>query len=324
MEFRSIADLSATVTRNLHKIPSSVDLVVGVPRSGMLPASMIALALNLPLTDLEGYIEGKIFRSGSSRGQKTVSFCDLKHALVVDDSVRTGATMDCVRRQLSARSDLHFTLCAAYGLPFDNHDKCDFVLENVADPRVFEWNVMHHPWTLASACVDIDGILCADPKREDNDDGEKYRSYISCPDRRFTPTAQIDCIVTSRLEKYRDITEAWLNRAGIQYRKLYMLPLKSAEDRRKMGNHADFKAQVYASTNTRLFIESEAWQAAEIARICGKPVLCLDENPRILRGSLLTPRGLYWRIRQSRRARNLVKGFRRAFGVQRRQLRAPL
>ena len=42
MQYRTIADLSALVRANIHKVPHDIDIVVGVPRSGMLPAMMIA------------------------------------------------------------------------------------------------------------------------------------------------------------------------------------------------------------------------------------------------------------------------------------------
>ena len=52
MQYRTIRDLSDLIRRNLWKIPHDIDLVVGVPRSGMLPASMIALYLNTKFTSI--------------------------------------------------------------------------------------------------------------------------------------------------------------------------------------------------------------------------------------------------------------------------------
>ena len=52
MQIRSIADLAKTIRAQAHRIPAEVDLVVGIPRSGMLAASIIALAMNRNLLDL--------------------------------------------------------------------------------------------------------------------------------------------------------------------------------------------------------------------------------------------------------------------------------
>ena len=46
MNYRNIADLNNTILQRLHIIPRDFDLIVGVPRSGMLPANLLALYLN--------------------------------------------------------------------------------------------------------------------------------------------------------------------------------------------------------------------------------------------------------------------------------------
>lgn len=55
----------------MHKIPSSVDLVVGIPGSGMLAGSLIALSLNTLATDLPGFIQNRTLRHGFTRNTKT-------------------------------------------------------------------------------------------------------------------------------------------------------------------------------------------------------------------------------------------------------------
>ena len=57
MNYRSIAQLAASVSRWSMSLPGDIDLVVGVPRSGLLAANLLALYRNLPFTDLEGYCE---------------------------------------------------------------------------------------------------------------------------------------------------------------------------------------------------------------------------------------------------------------------------
>ena len=59
MNYRSVADLNETLTSRLSVIPRDIDLVVGIPRSGMLAANLLALHLNLPVIDVEGFIEGR-------------------------------------------------------------------------------------------------------------------------------------------------------------------------------------------------------------------------------------------------------------------------
>jgi len=56
MYYRSINDLNNIILQRLHILPKDFDLIVGVPRSGMLPANLLALYLNKPYTDLHSFI----------------------------------------------------------------------------------------------------------------------------------------------------------------------------------------------------------------------------------------------------------------------------
>ena len=56
MNFRTINDSNNLISKNLDKIPKDIDLIVGVPRSGLFVANLIALYLNLPLTDFDSFL----------------------------------------------------------------------------------------------------------------------------------------------------------------------------------------------------------------------------------------------------------------------------
>lgn len=282
MHYRSVADMSDTITRQLRKLPPDIDLVVGVPRSGLLAGSMISLALNLPLADLEGFAAGRLLATGHTRrrsddGQRAAP----RKILVVDDSINSGGSMVQARKALIETGvEAELVFCAVYGLK-NHHPEVDVVLETVPYPRMFQWNAMHHSY-LADACFDIDGVLCCDPTAEENDDGDRYRAFLTCARAFLRPSKPVGHLVTSRLEKYRPETEAWLAAEGIEYGKLWMLDLPDAAARRKAGAHGAFKARVYASLpDAALFIESEERQAVEIARASGKPVLSIESQTMI-------------------------------------------
>ena len=38
MNYRTISDLNQVILKRLHIIPRDIDLIVGIPRSGMFPA----------------------------------------------------------------------------------------------------------------------------------------------------------------------------------------------------------------------------------------------------------------------------------------------
>lgn len=279
MNYRSVAELSEATHRFARENTIDADLVVGVPRSGLLAANMLCLYLDVPMTDVDGLCEGRLIDTGN-RYKKDGSFRDFDSVLVVDDSVRTGRQMRETRRRLD-ELDLPFDV--SYGAVYvsrQGHRYVDVWGEMVPEPRVFEWNVTHHP-ILQTSCVDIDGVLCRDPTPEENDDGARYREFLADVEPNIVPNQRIGHLVTSRLEKYRPETERWLDEHGVQYDTLVMMDLPSKEARQEQGNHVQHKAAVYDATDATLFIESSEWQARGIARETGRPVFCYETKEMV-------------------------------------------
>lgn len=287
MNFCTLADMNRDVLAALHRLPRDVDAVIGIPRSGMLAASIMALALNRPLADIDGFIAGRMLSSGKTRRSAALDKKpdDFRHVLIVDDSSRTGAAMAEARARLASMEDrVKLTFCVVYGVP-DMPPSVDLSLRVVREPRLFEWNVMHHP-ILAEACLDIDGVLCRDPDESQNDDGEAYLDFLANAGPLHLPSLKVGTLVTSRLAKYRPQTEVWLARHGIEYSELVMLDLPDAETRRRLNAHGRFKGEYYRRSDAALFIESERSQAQQIATISGKPVLSLEGPAMCLPGAL--------------------------------------
>ena len=276
MHFRSIADLNQDILGNLQRIPRDIDVVVGVPRSGLVPATLISLYFNLPLADVEGFAAGRLLACGRTKQYEGLQLNheDARHVLLVDDSVLTGVSIRAAREALIAAAPaMRITTLVVYG-ETTSGPGADIVLAVVKQPRVFQWNVMHHR-VLGETCVDIDGILCVDPTSAENDDGPSYLRFLQTSAPLHRPTRRIYALVTSRLEKYRKETEVWLSTVGVEYERLIMLDLPDARTRREKNVHGTFKADYYRSSNARLFIESDIRQAREIAVQSKKPVLWL-------------------------------------------------
>jgi uncharacterized HAD superfamily protein len=239
----------------------------------MLPANLLALYLNRPYTDIHSFINGHIYKAGA-RGQ----FFDIKQfkkILVVDDSIASGSAMVKCRESLQhLESEFAISYCAIYVIP-GKEKMVDYHFEVVPLPRYFQWNILNHT-SLEKACFDIDGVLCADPTEDQNDDGPKYRDFVLNAPPLFIPGSKIGTIVTSRLEKYRPETEQWLANNNVKYNKLVMLDLPNKEARMKANSHAVHKATEYKSQSYVLFVESALYQAIEINRITKKPVLCTE------------------------------------------------
>jgi len=271
MNYRSINDLNEVILKRIHIIPRDFDLVVGVPRSGMLPANLLALYLNLPYTDIHSFKNGFIYKSGARKQYFNQS--DYKKVLVVDDSIASGSALKECKKELAALSSkFELKYCVVYATKEKAH-LVDFAFENVSTPRYFQWNIFNHS-TLDKACFDIDGVLCVDPTPEQNDDGPKYREFILNAAPLYLPKSKIGVLVTSRLEKFRNETEIWLKKHGVNYDSLIMLDLPNQKARQKANCHGIHKANKYKENKYNLFVESELGQAIEINRLTKKPVFC--------------------------------------------------
>ena len=280
INFRSINDLNETVKKSLSMVPKDVGLIVGIPRSGLLAANLIALHLNLPLTDLEGLIENRIVKTGERKLREDSCLKNKlseTKILVVDDSLLTGSTMRSVKDKIKkAGLKNEIVFCAIFTSP-ENRSEVDLYLEEIRGYRIFEWNLMHSS-VITNSCVDIDGVICVDPTEDQNDDGMRYKEFLKNATPLHLPSEKIGYLVSCRLEKYRTLTEQWLRKHKIEYGKLYMMDLPNKRARVSSGSHAKFKANIYKLTDAKLFIESSLRQANEIAKLSNRPVLCVESN----------------------------------------------
>jgi len=286
MNYRSVASLNNDLVAWSAELPSDLELIVGVPRSGLLVANLLSLYLDLPLTDVGGLITGKVFESGPIRGkgkERTGFLSSKRKVLVVDDSLSSGASMRAVRGRIAAAKLPHTMLYGAAYIVAGRERDVDVFCDIVPQPRLFEWN-FRNQFQLQNACVDIDGVLCRDPSGEENDDGPRYRRFIETVPPLMAPSVTIGRLVTTRLEKYRALTEQWLAGHGIEYRELIMMDFPDMAARRASGSHGAFKGAVYKACDAQLFIESSLRQAFEIAHISGKDVLCMETREMVRAG----------------------------------------
>ena len=277
INYRSFADLSRDVRKWCRDLPKDIDLIVGIPRSGMLVANLASLILNIPYTDLCGFCEGRFIDTGK-RGKErkdSVSMAKVRKAFVVDDSVGSGSALCEAKERVESAGLQGKTIYGAVYVAPGRHKDVDYLHEVLPFPRVFEWNVLNH-CILSNSCMDIDGVLCRDPSEKENDDGPRYVKFIEEVDPLVTPTYRIGYLVTCRLEKYRKQTENWLRNHGILYDELIMMDYPDKESRIKAGSHGSFKADAYKETGAALFIESSHRQSVEIAQNSGRSVFCTE------------------------------------------------
>ena len=288
MKFVTLADLAATIRRNVHTIPHDVDFVIGVPRSGVIAAGIIAEFLNAPLIDVDSFAKFGALPTGGRRSRfHRRPVTEKPRVLVVDDTIFHGWSLRETKNKLAPfarRYGFEFVYMAVF-LEGPN-DGVDIWLEDLRRYTdgyttfvLYEWNIFHHVPKFMGECIyDIDGVLCLDPPDERS--GRPYMDYIPNAVPLFTPTVKVGELVTYRLERYRDLTEWWLHNQGVTYGALTMFPAKSYDERAGMGiSPAAFKADIYRLRPwAKLFVESDDRQAREIYGLTGKPVYSVETN----------------------------------------------
>lgn len=257
------------------------DAVCGVPRSGLLPASIIALRRNIRLVDLnsllqdpDNAIQNAPIRQLNPIIQYNKPFGN--KLLVVDDSASNQTTtISAIRESLKDCTNLDVSYAAVYRA--SSASTVDHYFKEVPLPRMFGWNWFRH-WELQFALLDIDGVLCEDwALKQEQDDDPVYLNHLMNVKPLYIPDVPVLGLVTSRLSRYRELTETWLKKHQVMYRKLHMHPATTPEQRRRMNDHAQRKADVYIRTpEANLFVESDMRQAQRIFELTKKPVLCID------------------------------------------------
>jgi hypothetical protein len=236
-------------------LPANLDGVCGVPRSGMIPASVIATHLHLPLYTL---LDGEPRAVG--QGNRLAPGKNSSNILYVDDTVMNGYTMKRLQ-DLRAPTAAIFVNPNAELLP-------DFNRETLEPPHFLEWNLFNSFYTERMG-FDMDGVICTDilPSQIGKID----------PEPRYLPRNAEVTIITGRLERDRAETEDWLERYGVKAKRLIMFPGSDA-DRAKPRAISDYKAREFNKLDLDWFVESDKRQAPEIAERTGAWVICTEDG----------------------------------------------
>ena len=273
-KFISYDQLSRIIQSNINRF-RKYDLIVGIPRSGMIPAYMIAFYLNKRVCSLNEFINGQF---NKTFGYRKINTTEIKNVLILDDSMLSGRAIKDAKQEIESNNELKkysIQYGCIFGTSKNSHD-IDVCIKELDPPRIFQWNYLNHP-NCKNWCFDIDGVLCEDPTNEQNDDGLIYSDFVLNAPPLFIPKYEIGALVTSRLEKYRSLTEEWARKNNIHYKYLAMLDLPDKKTRLKQKAHTRTKIEFYGShPEFNLFVESNPKQAEEIARATGKQVICVE------------------------------------------------
>ena len=256
----SISKLFSKVIRN-----NNIAGIVGIPRSGMIPASAMAAKFSLPLYS---FVDNKIILLNSFSehgGYRMRHFQESDGKLLfVDDTCNTGRSAQKIKEVFP-----NSIMSAVYSTS-KGSDYLDYYGEILENPHILSWNFFnsHH---VKHSLFDLDGVLSPNIPLDICRDENKYVKFLQDVEPfyyRIPKLFEIQAIVTSRLEKYRDVTEDWLNRNQVKYKRLLMLPTEYKEA--KWNDHIEtasaFKSSKCIALRPRFFVESEIAEARAIKK----------------------------------------------------------
>ncbi len=259
--FTSNAEMALYVDEWVKTFDVQYDLIVGIPRSGLLIASLIATKLAKPLATPDN----------SLWISKSISFRPIKQILVIDDCISTGRSIKAAAERIREKypeAKVHTGVLFAND---KNKGMVDSYYTIINGYQLFQWNMMHYK--MGPVGFDLDGVICESSPNYRNE--EKYLEFLGKAHPYLIPEFEIDFIITSRLEKYRPQTEKWLKDNDVKYKNLIMWDVLSKPSDDEAA--ASFKSKMIKGTPIMYYVESSEKQAEQIWRATKIPCLCIDQ-----------------------------------------------
>jgi orotate phosphoribosyltransferase len=251
-------------------LPRDFDVVVAIPRGGMLIGAIIAQRFGLPLSTPADILNGVKWQS-KAIPLETAG----KRVLLVDDWAYSG---DSIKSNADFLAGHGFDVTPATLIVSPNtkhlvaHYHKIILMPALCESELVDYRGAH----LINMAMDMDGVICQECPAELNYNIKAYEKWLSTVRPLFIPSWKINTIVSCRLEKYRAVSESWLKENGVKYEKLYLW------DRPEYPSvYADFalyKAEILKKIKPDIYYESSPFEAQIIAKTAGIPVLCWPEK----------------------------------------------
>lgn len=249
------------------KLPNNFDLIIGIPRAGLLVADTLAMYFGVPWATPSGYLRGEVFFTHDAPMPK------VRRVLVVDDLINQG-------RQLFAEAE---NIRKAY-YP-------DIVVETASmyvTPKAA--NLVNHYYEVQSGleewhdnikssdgcriASDLDGVLCKNPPSSALASPQRFTEWVRTAEPHFIPRFKLQAIVTGRPNFVRDETEKWLAENNVDYGKLLMLGDALNYNPKNSVAH---KVSNIKKLKPDRFWESSLYEAKMIHQQTGVLTYCMDE-----------------------------------------------
>jgi hypoxanthine phosphoribosyltransferase len=261
-EFISFPEFITATFELAKDVPSDIDVVIGIPRHGLLVASIMGIYLGKPIATPDQFLDGGYWGSFYTKG-KPLEINQIRTALLVDDCVGTGRQIKATKERLMKfYPKLKVLTAAPYVLPKIAKD-IDYY--KFSKPTFFEIDLVDE-FDDGTIGTDIDGVLCEEPTKEQEKD---IRTFYKTAKPYRIPIVCLKFIVTARLEKYREVTEIWLKKHNVLYDKLIM---RQSEEQSPRAT----KLKAIRKYKPDIFWESDPILSEQLYLLTGCRTLCFN------------------------------------------------
>ncbi|PYZ95082.1 phosphoribosyltransferase [Salipaludibacillus keqinensis] len=285
MNYTSYLDLRNVIKKNLSILQTKkFDLIVGIPRSGMVPAYIIAQYLNIKCCDLHSFIRNTQQELNETSPLQYPHDC--QNVLLVDDCISSGGSMANSLEHIPENKRIKITTLAIYSSKKSRND-IDIFFEYHPGPGVSEWHLFHCG-IVKKYCINIEGVLCLEPSDDQKTNNSNYIEYILNAPPLIVPSGKVNCLITNRPEKYRNETHSWLEKQGIEYDNLIMSQEFPEINANFWEEATKYKAHIYSQSKNELYVSYDKKESQKIHDLTRKPVYCMETNEIYSKGNIIT------------------------------------
>jgi len=231
-------------------LPKDFDCILGVPRNGLLVASVLALKMGKPLSTADDFVRGIVWASRSSEKPSVY-----KRVLIVEDAVNSAHAM---KEDIAKLKAYDANLEVKTGCLFPQNPEMQNWIDYyyaISHDAPAEWH-MHSFFKDRVLAVDLDGVLLNEPT------GNPL----------LLPTFPVEAVITARGESERAKVESWLKSQGVSYKQLIMFDGDLND--RTVKRIAKYKSDQLLRVGAEWFWESEPDLSEAICAIAKIPVYC--------------------------------------------------
>ena len=267
LNYRSYIDLAACIKKHTQKL-SGYDLYVGIPRSGLLAANMMALLLNKPVCTVQELVNNLNPQNGFSREVNNKRNYD--KILVVDDTVNTGKSINYVKELLN-NNEIDASYCAVYATEA-SREFVDMALEILERPRIFQWNYLNNS-ILKHSAVCFEDVICS--KIKNPRVASDVEVFLNATSPNLLENPQLKLIFTGYNRNVSNVIESWLASHNICADEIIY------SDGKKMLNKLDnafFESHKDEFCNAKLVVLGSNCSAKQITSLLNVPCMAFNDK----------------------------------------------